>query len=55
MRSLSYRNAILGLSTVFRAAIIFAGVFAVGAGLWAQRPFREVAGAEYEKFPLPKD
>jgi hypothetical protein len=40
---------------VSRAAIILAGAFLAGAGLWAQRPFREVAGAEYEKFPLPKD
>ena len=40
---------------MFRAVLIIAGVAAAGAVLWAQRPFREVAGAEYDKIPLPKD
>jgi Domain of unknown function (DUF4159) len=40
---------------VFRAAIILACAFLVAAALWGQRPFREVTGAEYDKFPLPKD
>src|SRR3712207_5216678 len=48
-------DAILGFRTVLRAAIILAGAVLAGAGLWAQRPFREVAGAEYDKLPLPKD
>jgi hypothetical protein len=43
------------LGTVLRPAIIAAAVFLVVAALWAQRPFREVPGVEYERFPLPKD
>jgi hypothetical protein len=37
------------------APYIVSGVFLIAAGVWAQRPFREVMGAEYDKFPLPKD
>ena len=48
-------DAILGLSKVFRAATIFAGVLIVMTALWAQRPFRELTPVEYDKYPLPKD
>jgi hypothetical protein len=40
---------------VSRAPFILTGVFIAGAALWAQRPFREVMGAEYDKISLPRD
>jgi Domain of unknown function (DUF4159) len=40
---------------VSRAPVIAFGVFVIAAAVWAQRPFREVVGAEYDKIPLPKD
>jgi hypothetical protein len=40
---------------VFRAPIIVSCALAIAAAVFAQRPFREVVGAEYDKFKLPKD
>jgi hypothetical protein len=55
MRSLSYRNAILGFSKVFRSATILAGALLLITALWAQRPFRQLTPVEYSDYPLPKD
>ncbi len=37
------------------ALVLLLAVLATFGGLWAQRPFREYPGAEYEDFPLPPD
>ena len=37
-----------------RLALILTGITAVGL-LWAQKPFKEWPGIEYERFPLPSD